>query len=43
MAWDEVAGLSVASCPHARFLPLKVRAFVDFLVDEFGGVPSWDA
>jgi hypothetical protein len=29
--------------PHARFVPLKVRAFVDFLVDEFGDVPPWDA
>lgn len=29
--------------PHARFLPRKVRAFVDFLVDEFGAVPPWDA
>jgi DNA-binding transcriptional LysR family regulator len=28
---------------HTRFLPLKVRAFVDFLVAEFGDVPPWDA
>jgi DNA-binding transcriptional LysR family regulator len=28
--------------PHARFLPLKMRAFVDFLVAEFGDGPPWD-
>lgn len=28
--------------PHARFLPLKVRVLVDFLVDRLAGSPSWD-
>lgn len=28
--------------PSNRMLPAKVRAFVDFLVERFAGVPSWD-
>ncbi|SOE98805.1 DNA-binding transcriptional regulator, LysR family [Burkholderia sp. OK233] len=28
--------------PHARHLPKKVRAFVDFLADFIGPVPYWD-
>jgi DNA-binding transcriptional LysR family regulator len=27
--------------PHARHLPAKVRAFVDFLVQRFSGEPEW--
>jgi DNA-binding transcriptional LysR family regulator len=41
--WEAPGSWAWAVYPHARFLPLKVRAFVDFLVDEFGGVPPWDA
>jgi len=25
-----------------RNLPIKIRAFVDFLVDRFGAEPYWD-
>jgi DNA-binding transcriptional LysR family regulator len=28
--------------PHSRHLSAKVRSFVDFLVERFGGVPYWD-
>ena len=28
--------------PSARFLPQKVRVFVDYLVEAFSGVPPWD-
>lgn len=28
--------------PENRYLPTRVRAFVDFLVSEFGGTPPWD-
>jgi DNA-binding transcriptional LysR family regulator len=41
--WQATESWIWALYPHARFLPLKVRAFVDFLVDEFGDVPPWDA
>ena len=41
-AWEAAQSWVWAVYPHARFLPLKVRAFVDFLVDEFGEVPPWD-
>ena len=27
--------------PHARHLAPKVRAFVDFLVQRYAGVPDW--
>ena len=29
--------------PPTRYVPLKVRAFIDFLVTRFAGRPSWDA
>ncbi len=41
--WDGAQSWLWAVYPHARFLPRKVRALVDFLVDEFGDVPPWDA
>jgi DNA-binding transcriptional LysR family regulator len=41
--WDGAQSWLWAVYPHARFLPRKVRAFVDFLVDEFGDIPPWDA
>lgn len=28
--------------PPTRHLPTKVRVFIDFLVERFGGKPSWD-
>ncbi|MEQ5776276.1 LysR family transcriptional regulator [Thalassospira sp. NFXS8] len=28
--------------PENRYLPTRVRAFVDFLVAEFGGIPPWE-
>lgn len=28
--------------PHTRHLSLRVRAFVDFLVQRFAGIPYWD-
>ncbi|WP_404422877.1 LysR family transcriptional regulator [Thalassospira australica] len=28
--------------PENRYLPTRVRAFVDFLVGEFGGTPPWE-
>lgn len=28
--------------PENRYLPTRMRAFVDFLVGEFGGTPPWD-
>ncbi len=41
--WQATESWVWALYPHTRFLPLKVRAFVDFLVAEFGDVPPWDA
>jgi DNA-binding transcriptional LysR family regulator len=41
--WDGAQSWLWAVYPHARFLPRKVRAFVDFLVAEFGDIPPWDA
>ncbi|CAA9574740.1 MAG: Transcriptional regulator, LysR family [uncultured Truepera sp.] len=29
--------------PTRAYLPLKVRVFVDFLRQKFGGTPPWDA
>jgi DNA-binding transcriptional LysR family regulator len=28
--------------PPTRHLAVKVRLFIDFLVDRFGNLPSWD-
>jgi DNA-binding transcriptional LysR family regulator len=28
--------------PHTRFLPIRVRVFIDFLVDLLGPVPPWE-
>lgn len=41
--WQATESWVWALYPHTRFLPLKMRAFVDFLVAEFGDVPPWDA
>lgn len=40
----EVTDVAIhAVWPHHRHLSPKVRAFVDFLAERFGPVPSWDA
>jgi hypothetical protein len=28
--------------PQRRLMPLRVRAFVDFLAEQFGEVPPWE-
>jgi DNA-binding transcriptional LysR family regulator len=28
--------------PNGKFLPLKVRSFVDFLAERFGLDPNWE-
>jgi DNA-binding transcriptional LysR family regulator len=28
--------------PEPRHLPVKVRVFIDFLIDRLGGRPYWD-
>ena len=28
--------------PETRHLPVKVRVFIDFLIDRLGGRPYWD-
>ena len=38
--WPEVAAYAVY--PQTRHLSRRVRAFVDFLVERFAGVPYWD-
>jgi len=37
---DDFAAYAVY--PSARLLSPKVRAFVDFLIERFGGTPYWD-
>lgn len=40
----EVDELSVfAVYPHRKFLPPKVRSFIDFLAERFGPEPYWDS
>jgi DNA-binding transcriptional LysR family regulator len=39
----EVAPLTVfAVYPNRKFLPPKVRSFIDFLAERFGPEPYWD-
>jgi len=38
--WERYEAYAVY--PHTRHLSQRVRAFVDFLVERFSGVPSWD-
>ena len=38
--WPTVYAYAVY--PHTRHLSQRVRAFVDFLVERFAGVPYWD-
>jgi DNA-binding transcriptional LysR family regulator len=41
--WEDTTAAVYAVYPHARLVPPKVRAFVDFLADHFTGSPAWDA
>lgn len=41
--WSGAESWVWAIYANTRFLPLKVRAFIDFFVDAFGDVPPWDA
>ena len=38
---DELSVFAVY--PHRKFLPPKVRSFIDFLAERFGPEPYWDA
>jgi DNA-binding transcriptional LysR family regulator len=40
-SWSELSAYAVY--PQTRHLSRRVRAFVDFLVERFAGVPYWDA
>ncbi|MFA7431325.1 MAG: LysR family transcriptional regulator [Rhodospirillaceae bacterium] len=40
--WEDVSAAVYAVHPHARLVPPKVRAFVDFLAERFAGPSSWD-
>ena len=40
-AWEPSVIYVHAVYPHARHLAAKVRAFVDFLADRYGGEPEW--
>jgi DNA-binding transcriptional LysR family regulator len=31
-----------AVMPQRRLVPLRVRAFVDFMAEQFGDVPPWE-
>ncbi len=41
--WETQEFTVYAVYPHRKYLPPKVRSFVDFLVDRFGPEPYWDA
>lgn len=41
--WQDESGGVYAVWPHARFVPAKVRAFVDFLAEKMAGTPPWEA
>jgi len=38
---DELSVFAVY--PHRKFLPPKVRSFIDFLAERFGPEPYWDS
>ncbi len=40
--WEVEALTIYAVYPNRQHLPLKVRSFIDFLVDHFGPEPYWD-
>jgi len=39
--WETVEFSLFAVYANRQFLPLKVRSFIDFLVDYFGPQPYW--
>jgi DNA-binding transcriptional LysR family regulator len=41
--WEAEATTVYAVYPSRQFLAPKVRSFVDFLVERFGGKPEWEA
>jgi DNA-binding transcriptional LysR family regulator len=41
--WEAESGTVYAVYPSRQFLAPKVRSFVDFLVERFGGKPEWEA
>jgi DNA-binding transcriptional LysR family regulator len=41
--WQDARYTLFAVYPNRKFLPLKVRRFIDFLVERFGPEPYWDA
>jgi len=41
--WEPEALTMFAVYPNRKFLPPKVRSFIDFLVERFGPQPYWDA
>ncbi len=41
--WDSDELSVFAVYPHRKFLPPKVRSFIDFLAERFGPEPYWDA
>lgn len=43
MDYSDVIASIYAIYPHNRQLTTKVRLFIDFLVDQFGPEPPWDA
>lgn len=40
--WEDSTGGVFAVWPHARYVPAKVRALVDFLAERFVGMPPWE-
>jgi len=40
--YDDTSLSIYAVYPHTRHLSAKVRAFIDFLAERFGGEPPWD-
>jgi DNA-binding transcriptional LysR family regulator len=41
--WETEALTVFAVYPNRKFLPPKVRSFIDFLAERFGPVPYWDS
>jgi len=41
--WEAESVSVYAVYPSRQFLAPKVRSFVDFLVERFGGKPEWEA
>ena len=41
--WEADEFSVFAVYPHRKYLPLKVRSFIDFLAERFGPEPYWDS